>query len=143
MERWQLQEQLCFLLYASSRNTIKAYKEILDPFGLTYTQYITLVALWEGDNQLVSELGKRLDLDSGTLTPVLKRLEKDGRLTRVRDDVDNRKVYIKLTEAGVELGETCKVVPEKIIKAMDIDVHKARSLSHALKDYLKMIEEKI
>ena len=80
MERWQLQEQLCFLLYASSRNTIKAYKEILDPFGLTYTQYITLVALWEGDNQLVSELGKRLDLDSGTLTPVLKRLEKD-RLT--------------------------------------------------------------
>lgn len=131
---WKLDEQLCFLLYASSRNVIKAYKDILDPFGLTYTQYITMVALWESDHQLVSELGDKLQLDSGTLTPLLKKLEKDGRVTRIRDLEDQRKVYITLTEQGKALGEACKVVPERLLQCVQIDFEKAKSLYFILKD---------
>ncbi len=138
---WKLDEQLCFLLYASSRNVIKAYKDILDPFGLTYTQYITMIALWEQDHQLVSELGDKLQLDSGTLTPLLKKLEKEGRVTRVRDLEDQRKVYISLTKAGKDLGEACKVVPERLLQCVQIDFEKAKQLYFILKgvynDYLE------
>lgn len=138
---WKLDEQLCFLLYASSRNVIKAYKDILDPFGLTYTQYITMIALWEQDHQLVSELGDKLQLDSGTLTPLLKKLEKDGRVTRVRDSEDQRKVYINLTKAGKDLGEACKAVPERLLQCVQIDFEKAKQLYFILKgvynDYLE------
>lgn len=130
---WKLDEQLCFLLYASSRNVIKAYKEILDPFGLTYTQYITMIALWEQDHQLVSELGDKLQLDSGTLTPLLKKLEKDGRVERIRDHEDQRKVYINLTEAGKALGIACKVVPEQLLQCVQIDYTKAKDLYIILK----------
>lgn len=138
---WKLDEQLCFLLYASSRNVIKAYKDILDPFNLTYTQYITMIALWELDHQLVSELGDKLQLDSGTLTPVLKKLEKDGRVTRVRDHQDQRKVYISLTPAGKALGEACKVVPEQLLQCIQIDFEKAKSLYFILKDVYKEYQE--
>lgn len=138
---WKLDEQLCFLLYASSRNVIKAYKDILDPFNLTYTQYITMIALWELDHQLVSELGDKLQLDSGTLTPVLKKLEKDGRVTRVRDHQDQRKVYISLTPAGKALGEACKVVPEQLLQGVQIDFEKAKSLYFILKDVYKEYQE--
>jgi DNA-binding MarR family transcriptional regulator len=138
---WKLDEQLCFLLYASSRNVIKAYKDILDPFGLTYTQYITMIALWEQDHQLVSELGDKLQLDSGTLTPLLKKLEKDGRVTRVRDQEDQRKVYISLTQAGKDLGVACQVVPERLLQCVQIDFDKAKQLYFILKgvynDYLE------
>ncbi|MCV2231876.1 MarR family winged helix-turn-helix transcriptional regulator [Paracholeplasma manati] len=138
---WKLDEQLCFLLYASSRNVIKAYKDILDPFGLTYTQYITMIALWEQDHQLVSELGDKLQLDSGTLTPLLKKLEKDGRVTRVRDQEDQRKVYINLTKAGKDLGVACQVVPERLLQCVQIDFDKAKQLYFILKgvynDYLE------
>jgi DNA-binding MarR family transcriptional regulator len=138
---WKLDEQLCFLLYASSRNVIKAYKDILDPFNLTYTQYITMIALWELDHQLVSELGDKLQLDSGTLTPLLKKLEKDGRVTRVRDHQDQRKVYISLTPAGKALGEACKVVPEQLLQCIQIDFEKAKSLYFILKDVYKEYQE--
>lgn len=138
---WKLDEQLCFLLYASSRNVIKAYKDILDPFELTYTQYITMIALWEQDHQLVSELGDKLQLDSGTLTPLLKKLEKDGRVTRVRDQEDQRKVYISLTQAGKDLGVACQVVPERLLQCVQIDFDKAKQLYFILKgvynDYLE------
>lgn len=130
---WKLENQLCFLLYASSRNVIKSYKDILDPYGLTYTQYITMIALWEEDHQLVSELGKRLQLDSGTLTPLLKKLERDGRITRTRDQIDQRKVYIRLTEAGKALSKTCQDVPVKLIHRVDMDVEQAKKLHEILK----------
>lgn len=130
---WKLEEQLCFLLYASSRNVIKAYKDILQPYALTYTQYITLVALWEQDHQLVSDLGSRLQLDSGTLTPLLKKLEKDGRITRSRDTIDQRKVYIDLTEAGQSLGLACKSVPNEIVKALKLNEQDVRHLYENLK----------
>jgi len=118
--KWKLEHQLCFLLYANSRNVIKTYKKILDPLNLTYTQYITMIALWEKDHQLVSELGDRLSLDSGTLTPLLKKLEHDGRIKRTRDKNDERKVWIDLTEAGIALSEQAKTVPLELIKCVNL-----------------------
>lgn len=126
--KWKLEHQLCFLLYANSRNVIKTYKKILDPLNLTYTQYITMIALWEHDHQLVSELGERLSLDSGTLTPLLKKLEHDGRIRRTRDRADERKVWIDLTEEGISLSEKAKKVPLELIKCINLPQEDAMQL---------------
>jgi len=117
---WKLDQQLCFLLYANSRNIIKMYKEILDPYGLTYTQYITMITLWEKDHQTVSDLGNHLSLDSGTLTPLLKKLEKDGRIIRNRDQNDERKVIVSLTEEGKKLSIDAKKIPYELAKCVDM-----------------------
>ncbi|MBC2345107.1 MarR family transcriptional regulator [Listeria welshimeri] len=98
-----LEEQLCFSVYNASKQFTKLYREALEPFQLTYPQYITLLVLWEKDKQTVTELGKRLALDSGTLTPMLKRMEHLGYVTRVRHVEDERRVYIELTEKAVEI----------------------------------------
>jgi len=117
---WKLDQQLCFLLYANSRNIIRMYKEILDPYGLTYTQYITMITLWENDHQTVSDLGNHLSLDSGTLTPLLKKLEKDGRIIRNRDQNDERKVVVSLTEEGKKLSIDAKKIPYELVKCVDM-----------------------
>jgi len=117
---WKLSDQLCFLLYSSSREVIKKYKDLLDPLGLTYTQYVTMIALWEEDHLTVSDLGKKLALDSGTLTPLLKKLELDGRIRRTRDQEDERKVWIDLTEQGKDLAEKAKSVPINMYEMMDV-----------------------
>lgn len=98
-----LEEQLCFSVYNASKQFTKLYREALEPFQLTYPQYITLLVLWEKDKQTLTELGKRLALDSGTLTPMLKRMEHLGYVTRVRHVEDERRVYIELTEKAVEI----------------------------------------
>lgn len=98
-----LEEQLCFSVYNASKQFTKLYREALEPFQLTYPQYITLLVLWEKDKQTVTELGKRLALDSGTLTPMLKRIEHLGYVTRIRHVEDERRVYIELTEKAVEI----------------------------------------
>jgi DNA-binding MarR family transcriptional regulator len=130
---WKLNEQVCFLLYANSRNIIKTYKDVLDPLNLTYTQYITMIALWEKDHQLVSDLGHRLALDSGTLTPLLKKLELDGRITRTRDDVDQRKVWIDLTEKGKALSIEAESIPKKVISCVPMDMAEGYKLYELLK----------
>jgi len=122
---WKLGEQLCFLLYANSRHVIKLYKDLLDPFNLTYTQYITMIALWEKDHQTVNELGERLSLDSGTLTPLLKKLEKDGRLLRQRDEQDERRVIVTLTDEGKKLSEDAKKIPKELVKCVDLPENEA------------------
>src|SRR6187200_246404 len=94
-----LDNQLCFALYSSSLAMTKLYKPLLDPLGLTYPQYLVMLVLWEGDGVTVSELGQRLMLDSGTLTPLLKRLESAGVLQRLRDVADERRVLVRLTGA--------------------------------------------
>jgi DNA-binding MarR family transcriptional regulator len=129
---WKLNQQLCFLLYANSRNIIKLYKKLLDPFNLTYTQYITMIALWEKDNQTVTELGDRLSLDSGTLTPLLKKLEKDGRLVRQRDELDERRVFVSLTEKGKELSIKAKTIPNELVKCVDLPEKEAIQLFNLL-----------
>jgi len=101
----KLSDFLCFAIYSTNLAFGKAYKPILEELGLTYTQYIAIIALWEQDNQTVSSLGEKLFLESNTLTPILKKLETLGYLRRQRDAVDERQVLISLTEAGRRLRE--------------------------------------
>lgn len=112
----QLDSQLCFALYSASLATTKVYKPLLKPWGLTYPQYLVMLALWEQDDCMVSELGERLFLDSGTLTPLLKRMESAGWLLRQRDSADERRVRIALTDAGRELRERIAGIPECMLK---------------------------
>ncbi|MDF2677854.1 MAG: hypothetical protein K0Q97_2188 [Bacillota bacterium] len=111
----KLDNQLCFSLYVCSKEIIKKYKPLLDPLGLTYTSYITLLALWEEDNINVKDLGKKLYLDSGTLTPILKKLEAANLVTRTRCVTDERNVNISLTKEGMELKEKALSVPNELI----------------------------
>lgn len=109
-----LDHQVCFALYSASLAMTKAYKPLLDPLGLTYPQYLVLLVLWEGDGITVSQLGSRLTLDSGTLTPLLKRLEAGGLLQRLRDAADERRVLLQLTAAGRRLKAKAVAVPQAI-----------------------------
>jgi DNA-binding MarR family transcriptional regulator len=102
----KLADFLCFAVYSANLAYGKAYRPILDPLGITYTQWITIVALWEQDNQTVGSLGAKLFLESNTLTPILKKLESLGYLRRARDPADERQVLVSLTEAGRQLRET-------------------------------------
>ncbi|HAP09349.1 MAG TPA: MarR family transcriptional regulator, partial [Afipia sp.] len=110
----RLQDFLCFAIYSANLAYGRAYKPILDELGLTYTQYIAVVALWEDDNQTVSSLGEKLFLESNTLTPILKNLEAMGYVRRQRDPRDERQVLISLTDAGRRLRE--KALPMNLVK---------------------------
>ncbi|WP_174875768.1 MarR family winged helix-turn-helix transcriptional regulator [Vogesella oryzae] len=107
----QLDRQLCFALYAASRAMTQVYQPLLAPLGLTYPQYLALLVLWEQDGITVKRLGERLQLDSGTLTPLLKRLESAGLLQRQRSKDDERSVLIHLTQTGKALEEQAAVIP--------------------------------
>ena len=110
-----LDNQLCFSLYAASRAMTAAYAPLLEPLGLTYPQYLALLVLWEGDNISVKQLGERLQLDSGTLTPVLGKLEERGLVARERDDADARVVRVTLTAVGRALKQKAKKIPERLV----------------------------
>jgi DNA-binding MarR family transcriptional regulator len=110
----KLADFLCFAIYSANLAYGRAYKPILDELGLTYTQYVTIVALWEHDNQTVSGLGEKLFLESNTLTPILKKLEGMGYLRRQRDAADERQVVVSLTPAGRRLRE--KALPMNLVK---------------------------
>jgi len=112
-----LDKQLCFALYSASLAMTKVYKPLLSPLGLTYPQYLVMLALWEDDAQSVSALGDRLALDSGTLTPLLKRLEAQGRLGRERDVHDERRVIVRLTPTGRQLKLQARRIPQEIGRA--------------------------
>ncbi len=112
-----LDNQLCFALYSASLAMTKLYKPMLDRLGLTYPQYLARLALWERDGLMVSELGERLYLDSGTLTPLLKRLESAGLVGRIRDTADERRVHITLTAQGRKLKAQAQKIPGCILEA--------------------------
>jgi len=112
-----LDKQLCFALYSTSLAMTKVYKPLLAALGLTYPQYLVMLALWEEDGRTVTALGDKLALDSGTLTPLLKRLQAQGALTRVRDTVDERRVIVRLTDAGRRLKIEARRVPPQIGRA--------------------------
>ncbi len=118
-----LDNQICFGLYVCSKEIIRLYAPILEPLGLTYTSYITLLSLWEKDNVTIKELGTRLFLDSGTLTPLLKKMEAQGLVTRTRSSKDERTVFINLTEKGRELRIKCLDVPKQMMcnNLMELD----------------------
>lgn len=117
-EQLLLKNQLCFPLYACSRKIVNNYQPYLKPLGLTYTQYIVFMALWEHQEMTVGQLGETLMLDAGTLTPLLKKLEKDEYITRARSKEDERVTLIKITKKGNALKEQCKDIPMQVSSAM-------------------------
>ncbi len=125
----QLDHQLCFALYSASLAMTKLYKPLLDELGLTYPQYLALLALWEHDGLTVSELGQRLFLDSGTLTPLLKRMEAAGWLTRLRDTADERRVLIRLTMQGRDLKARAQRIPGCVLQAAHCRVDEVQALT--------------
>lgn len=135
----RLDHQLCFALYSASLAMTKLYKPLLEELGLTYPQYLALLVLWEQDGLTVSDLGERLHLDSGTLTPLLKRLETAGLLSRLRDVQDERRVLIRLTAAGRQLKKRAVRIPGCILQATQCDVAEVMNLTRqvqALRDRL-------
>jgi DNA-binding MarR family transcriptional regulator len=125
----KLDHQLCFALYSASLAMTKLYKPLLEELGLTYPQYLALLVLWEQDGLTVSDLGERLHLDSGTLTPLLKRMETAGLLSRLRDVQDERRVLIRLTAAGRQLKKRAARIPGCILQAAQCDVTEVRALT--------------
>ena len=109
-----LDNQLCFPLYACAREVVKRYTPYLEEVGLTYTQYITMLVLWETPCMTSKQIGKRLRLDSGTLTPVLKKLEQRGLILRRRDEADERNLLVELTEEGMNLRESAVESPHRV-----------------------------
>lgn len=139
-EALKLENQICFPLYACSKEIVKRYTPFLDDIDLTYTQYITMMVLWEHREMNVKELGKYLYLDSGTLTPVLKKLEQKGFVTRKRDMRDERVLNVAVTEAGMGLREDALEVPMKIGGCVNLEKEEALLLQKVLQKMLKNFE---
>ena len=140
-ENIKLDNQICVSLYAASREIIKLYKPVLDKFNLTYTQYITMLVLWEEEKATVKGIGKRLHLDSGTLTPLLKKLEAMELITRYRDSNDDRVVIAELTEKGRNLKEEIVSVPGEVFCKVNMDVKKAKELKSKLDELLEILRK--
>ena len=111
-EQLKLGNQLCFRLYTVSRIITQAYRPLLEPLGLTYPQYLVMMVLWEQDNQTVGDIGRRLMLDTNTLTPMLQRMEREGLLVRTHGIADGRQTLVSLTKKGIHLEEHAKDIPE-------------------------------
>lgn len=138
----QLDEQLSFPLYACSREVVKAYRPYLDKLGLTYTQYISMMVLWKEEQVSVKTLGQRLHLDSGTLTPLLKKLESKGYLLRKRSQDDERVVVAYLTEEGKSLQKAAMALPQEVARALaDFPQEKKEQLHDLLHELMSVIEQ--
>ncbi|NLY47730.1 MAG: MarR family transcriptional regulator [Clostridiales bacterium] len=135
----RLDNQLCFSLYVCSKEIIRQYKPLLDPYGLTYTGYIILMALWEEDGITIKDLGERLYLDSGTLTPLLKKLESQGYITRSRSKKDERNVYITLTKKGRDFQDEALSIPEKMVCSLGLDMEEGKRLIDELHRLMKLL----
>lgn len=132
----KLANQLCFPLYAASRNVISLYTPWLKPLGLTYTQYIVFLVLWEKDGITVGDICEKLMLDNGTISPLLKKMEQAGYIERRRCEEDDRVVLITLTEEGRKLQEKASIVPEKVASCIDLPPEKAEQLYSLLYELL-------
>jgi DNA-binding MarR family transcriptional regulator len=143
MEQLRLSNQLCFPLYALSRKVTSHYLPLLDKIGLTYPQYLVMLVLWETDAISVKELGQKLMLDSGTLSPLLKKLEDRELLTRQRLREDERIVIISLTETGQELKARASVIPEQVKCSLDLsyqELDQLRTLASGILDKVNKLE---
>ena len=136
-EAMKLANQLCFPLYAAARHVTGLYTPVLRPLGLTYTQYIVFLVLWEKDGLTVGEISEKLLLDNGTLSPLLKKMEQAGYVRRERSHEDERVVVITLTEAGRALQEKAKDVPAKVAGCIDLPPEKAQALYGLLYELLE------
>lgn len=128
-----LEDQLCFALYAASRSVTARYRPLLDGLGLTYPQYLVMLVLWERDSVSVRQLGTALQLESSTLSPLLKRLEAGGLVLRERRTDDERSVAVRLTEAGARLQETARSIPVAIGDAMGLTPEQDATAKHLLR----------
>lgn len=135
----KLENQICFPLYACSKEIVRKYKPFLDEIDLTYTQYITMMVLWEHKEMNVKDLGEFLYLDSGTLTPVLKKLEQKGYVARARSIEDERVLKVTITEAGEQLKEQAVEIPAKIGSCVGLSPEDALKLYEILHKILKTI----
>ena len=124
----KLDKQLCFSVYVLHREIMQCYRPILKNIGLTYPQYITMMTLWEKDDVMVNQVGEILQLDNGTLTPLLKRLESKGYLERKRSKEDERVVKINLTEKGIKLKQNASFIPIELEKAMNLNLEEMEQL---------------
>lgn len=128
----KLQNQLCFPLYAASKEVVRQYKPFLSKIGLTYTQYIAMMVMWEHRQVSVKELGGYLYLDSGTLTPLLKKMEEKGLVTRQKSETDGRGLTVSITDAGEALKEQAADIPASLLKCINIDQQDAAQLYQLL-----------
>ena len=136
----RLDQQVCFPLYAASNALTRAYRPVLAPLDLTYPQYLVMLVLWERDGLSVGDLGQRLRLDSGTLTPLLKRMEAAGLLSRQRASDDERRVEIHLTESGRTLRQAAIAVPPQMLCAMGLSIDELKSLKAGLESLLDRLD---
>jgi DNA-binding MarR family transcriptional regulator len=132
MNQLKLENQLCFPFYAISRQITALYRPLLEPLNLTYPQYLVLLVLWEHKISSVKDLGKKLLLDSGTLTPLLKRMEQDELVSRQRDKADERVVFVSLTNKGIELENEAKDIPFKLASCMALTMEEFINLKAQL-----------
>src|SRR5690625_141653 len=139
-EDLHLERQLSFILYVCSKETIRRYQPYLEQLNITYTQYLVLLVLWNGDNIPVNELGKRLYLDSGTLTPMLKKLEMKNLIKRIRDTIDGRNVLVHLTDEGREMREQAKGIPKTILEETGIPIDEATDMLDKLNHILLKVK---
>ena len=128
----KLENQLCFPLYVCAKEVVRAYKPYLDELDITYTQYITMMVMWEHKELRVKEIGEHLYLDSGTLTSVLKKLEEKGFVTRKRSEKDERDLIVTITDKGTALKEKAVHVPEKLGACVELNPQKAKALYDTL-----------
>ncbi|PGT81208.1 MULTISPECIES: MarR family winged helix-turn-helix transcriptional regulator [Bacillaceae] len=132
-EELKLDNQLCFSLYACSRAILRLYRPFLDEMNLTYPQYLVLLVLWEKQQSSVKELGELLELDSGTLTPMLKRMETAELIERRRDKADERVVLVTITEKGASIKEKAACVPQSLLNSSGMSVDEILALNKAIK----------
>ena len=131
-EQLRLENQLCFPLYACAKEVVRRYRDPLEPLGLTYTQYIVMMILWEYGDMTEGELGKIIHLESGTLAPLLKRLEKQGLIIRKRPESNERKLFIELTDKGSEMKQEAEAVPCAIRNNIPLEDHELAQLRELL-----------
>ena len=137
----KLENQLCFPLYAVSKEITRRYAPFLEPLDLTYTQYIVMLVLWEEKNCNVTELGQKLYLDSGTLTPLLKKLESKGYITRTREARDERRLSVSLTDEGEKLQHKATSIPKSMASCVNLSEDEAKSLYCTLYKILESLRK--
>lgn len=141
-QQLKLANQVCFPVYMLAKEIVSRYRPFLDKLDITYPQYLVLLVLWEEDGQTVSQIGEKLNLDSGTLTPLLKRMEQKQLIVRTRNIEDERSVNITLTQPGKELREKALAVPQKLVKAMKVSTEELMQLKKIIDHILSKVETK-
>lgn len=143
-DQLKLENQLCFPVYGASRLITREYQPFLDKLKITYPQYLVLLVLWEHDNQPVNDIAKKLILNTNTITPLLKRMEQQGLIIRKRSDVDERKVLVQLTEAGVNLKAEASQIPEELARRLsdsDLKIEELIRLKQSLNTLISFLSK--